>query len=128
MKSIKIYALALGLLAVFAGCQNDVVKPLENDKEAPAPVRDVTYTKMSGSVLLTYTLPSDPDLLYVAASYTNKAGKKYEFKASQRRSDNRQRPPTALKRVHIFLLISYFFLFLILKPFIAIPDSAPDWD
>lgn len=67
MKSIKIYALALGLLAVFAGCQNDVVKPLENDKEAPAPVRDVTYTKMSGSVLLTYTLPSDPDLLYVAA-------------------------------------------------------------
>lgn len=82
MKSIKIYALALGLLAVFAGCQNDVVKPLENDKEAPAPVRDVTYTKMSGSVLLTYTLPSDPDLLYVAASYTNKAGKKYEFKAS----------------------------------------------
>ena len=53
MKSIKIYALALGLLAVFAGCQNDVVKPLENDKEAPAPVRDVTYTKMSGSVLLT---------------------------------------------------------------------------
>jgi len=82
MKSIKIYALTLGLLAVFAGCQNDVVKPLENDKEAPAPVRDVTYTKMSGSVLLTYTLPSDPDLLYVAASYTNKAGKKYEFKAS----------------------------------------------
>ena len=66
----------------FAGCQTDFVKTLENDSEAPALVRDVTYVKMPGSVLLTYTLPSDPDLLYVASSYTNKEGKKYEFKAS----------------------------------------------
>ena len=29
-----------------AGCQTDFVKPLENDSEAPAPVRDVTYVKM----------------------------------------------------------------------------------
>lgn len=33
MKSIKIYALALGLLAVFAGCQNDVVKPWKTTRK-----------------------------------------------------------------------------------------------
>ena len=33
MKSIKIYALALGLLAVFAGCQNDVVPLLLSPKD-----------------------------------------------------------------------------------------------
>ena len=82
MKSIRIYIFMLGMLMALAGCQTDFVKPLENDSEAPAPVRDVTYVKMPGSVLLTYTLPSDPDLLYVAASYTNKEGQKYESKAS----------------------------------------------
>lgn len=82
MKKIIIAALTLGLLAAFGGCQNDYVKPLENDKEAPSPVRDVAYIKQPGAVLLTYTLPSDPDLLYVAARYTNKEGKKYEFKSS----------------------------------------------
>lgn len=82
MKKIIIAALTFGLLAAFGGCQNDYVKPLENDEEAPSPVRDVAYIKQPGAVLLTYTLPSDPDLLYVAARYTNKEGKKYEFKSS----------------------------------------------
>lgn len=82
MKSIKIYTFTLGLLMALGGCQTDFVKPLESDKEAPSPVRDVAYVKQPGAVMLSYTLPSDPDLLYVAARYTNKQGKQHEFKAS----------------------------------------------
>ena len=37
---------------------------------------------LAGAARLTYTLPSDPDLLYVQAIYKNKAGRDMEFKGS----------------------------------------------
>lgn len=82
MISHKISIWACSLLFVFAGCTQDMVKPIENDKDAPGAVQDVKTESLPGAVKFTYTLPSDPDLLYVLAKYTNKNGKVLEFRAS----------------------------------------------
>lgn len=82
MISHKISIWACGLLFVFGSCTEDLVKPIENDKEAPSPVQEVKTESLPGAVKFTYALPSDPDLLYVLAKYTNKTGKVLEFRSS----------------------------------------------
>lgn len=79
MISRKFIIWACGLLFVFSSCAEDMVKPIENDKDAPGTVQDVKTESLPGAVKFTYTLPSDPDLLYVLAKYTNKTGKVMEF-------------------------------------------------
>ena len=44
--------------------------------------RTLKTESLPGAVKFTYTLPSDPDLLYVLAKYTNKTGKVMEFRSS----------------------------------------------
>lgn len=73
---------ACGLLFVFGGCSDDMVKPIENDGEAPGAIENVQATSLPGAVKFTYQLPTDPDLLYVLARYTNKKGKELEFRSS----------------------------------------------
>ena len=82
MISRKFTIWACGLLFVFGSCAEDMVKPIENDKDAPGTVQDVKIESLPGAVKFTYTLPSDPDLLYVLAKYTNKTGKVMEFRSS----------------------------------------------
>ena len=82
MISRKFIIWACGLLFVFSSCAEDMVKPIENDKDAPGTVQDVKTESLPGAVKFTYTLPSDPDLLYVLAKYTNKTGKVMEFRSS----------------------------------------------
>ena len=69
--------MGLRLAFRFRSCAEDMVKPIENDKDAPGTVQDVKTESLPGAVKFTYTLPSDPDLLYVLAKYTNKTGKSW---------------------------------------------------
>jgi hypothetical protein len=81
MNSIK-YITVCALLAAVAGCDTDQLSAIETDASAPGPVKNVEAEPLAGAARLTYTLPSDPDLLYVQAIYKNKAGRDMEFKSS----------------------------------------------
>lgn len=64
------------------GCSDEVNPPIEKDKSAPAPVYNPIVENMSGAARITYSLPSDDDLLYVLARYTNKKGEIVDFISS----------------------------------------------
>lgn len=79
--SIRI--LMLSLMVSFVSCAEDQgPQPLENNSNPPAEVTNVVVQNLPGKAKLTYTLPSDEDLLYVAARYTLENGTPMEVKAS----------------------------------------------
>jgi hypothetical protein len=83
MKLIKsILIMALPLLTVLSGCQEDIIGPLGKNTNAPGPVTNVSVINQSGQATLTYTLPSDQDISYVKAEYTLLSGAKREVSAS----------------------------------------------
>ncbi len=63
-------------------CKRSEIAPIVNDGVAPGPVKDVTVENLSGSAKIKYTIPSDPDVLYVKAVYTTKQGVERETKVS----------------------------------------------
>jgi len=82
MKHWKIaVVLTLGLGAV-VGCQEDKLGPVVNDGTPPGAIRHAEAEALPGAVVITFTPPSDPDLLYVKAVYTTKDGQNRETKAS----------------------------------------------
>lgn len=86
MKRIKILSiriLILCLVVTFVSCAEDKgPQPLEHNSNPPAEVTNVTIENLPGKVKLTYTLPSDEDLLYVVARYKLENGTPMEAKAS----------------------------------------------
>ena len=50
MISRKFTIWACGLLFVFGSCAEDMVKPIENDKDAPGTVQDVKTESLPGAV------------------------------------------------------------------------------
>lgn len=81
ISSLRIFMLSFVLS--FVGCSEDKgPQPLENNSNAPASVSNVTIVNLPGKAKLTYTLPSDDDLLYVVARYTLENGTPMEVKAS----------------------------------------------
>lgn len=83
MNSKRNIIIVSALLAIMAGCgENDTLRPIEQDGTAPGGVKNVEVENLPGAARITYSLPSDPDLLYVEGVYQNKAGKKMEFKSS----------------------------------------------
>lgn len=79
--SIRMFMLTL--IASFVACNEDQgPQPLEHNSNAPAEVTNVTVENLSGKAKLTYTLPSDDDLLYVVARYKLENGTPMEVKAS----------------------------------------------
>lgn len=73
----------LTLIASFVSCNEDQgPQPLEHNSNAPAEVTNVTVENFPGKVKLTYSLPSDEDLLYVVARYKLENGTPMEVKAS----------------------------------------------
>lgn len=77
--NIYIY-IVLGFIA-FA-CNQEPIGQQPLDQIAPGPVSDVKVENTPGGAILTYTLPSDEDLLYVKAVYYLKEGVQSEVKAS----------------------------------------------
>lgn len=76
--------LCIGILVVIAtqSCKQSDIAPTINDGVAPGPVTGVTATNLSGAATLKYSLPSDPDVLYVKAVYKTKQGVERETKVS----------------------------------------------
>jgi len=83
MKKINIHLLLLFLITIgFLGCKEDILEPLENNGNAPGKISNVIVKAGPGIAQLSYSLPSDKDLLYVKAVYTLNSGKVMEVKSS----------------------------------------------
>jgi hypothetical protein len=70
----------LALFSLYA-CSETELQPIEKNSKAPGKVNVTNIESTPGGGIITYTLPSDPDLLYVMARYEEK-GIQREFKAS----------------------------------------------
>jgi len=81
-KIISIFIPACLLLTTIQSCKEDMLLPVENDSVKPGIITNIKAVSRPGTVKLTYTLPSDPDLLYVIGEYTDKYGKTIQNKAS----------------------------------------------
>jgi hypothetical protein len=70
------------LLAINA-CKQERLGPIEKDKVAPGSVTNINIVNLNGSARISYSLPTDPDLLYIKALYTTKQGVVRETKVSR---------------------------------------------
>lgn len=84
-KNLIISCIAIIMLA-FSACKPDKLGPIVNDGVGPGPVTNVKVENLNGAAKISYTVPSDPDILYVRAIYTSKQGQVRETKVS--RSNN----------------------------------------
>jgi hypothetical protein len=67
---------------MFCGCsEEEANRPMENNSKVPGKVTVTYIENLPGSVTITYTVPNDPDLLYVMATYVQD-GVVREYKAS----------------------------------------------
>jgi len=83
MKNIVNFLLVCILAVGLWSCGEDGLRtPLENNQEAPGPVTNVQVENLAGKAKLSYTVPSQQDLLYVKAVYKLPNGKPMEVKSS----------------------------------------------
>ncbi len=84
MKKTLEKVLTIGLLAILCfGCKEDNnLKPIEQDGIPPGEVSNIKVEGVPGGVIISYTLPTDEDLLYVVGRYQTATGKSREFKSS----------------------------------------------
>ncbi|ANI88335.1 hypothetical protein A9P82_02900 [Arachidicoccus ginsenosidimutans] len=74
--------LMLGTL-IITGCKKDGAPGLiEDGTTPPGKVSNVKVTNKNGAASITYTPPSDPDLLYIKAVYSLTSGKEVTVKSS----------------------------------------------
>lgn len=70
------------LICVLAlSCKEELPGPLTNDSAAPPPVSNAQVENLPGAALISYSLPADPNLLYVKGEYEI-GGEKKEARAS----------------------------------------------
>lgn len=80
MRVVKL-TMVYGLL-LLAGCSKDKLGPIEKDGTAPGVITISQVETLAGAAKITYSLPADPDLLYVQAKYKTREGGTIEFKSS----------------------------------------------
>ncbi|MDR1115673.1 MAG: DUF4959 domain-containing protein [Tannerella sp.] len=81
MKSVSKTIFSMLALFCLYACSETELQPIEKNTKAPGKVNVTDVENTPGGAIITYTLPSDPDLLYVMARYEEK-GAPREFKAS----------------------------------------------
>jgi hypothetical protein len=72
----------IAVTSLVFSCDQNNLEPLESNSTPPAQVQNVKVDNLPGKAKITYTLPTDQDLLYVRAEYTLASGKKMEVKSS----------------------------------------------
>ncbi len=82
MKRNVFFVLFILIAIAFSNCKEDELKAIESDKSAPGTIANPVVESQAGAVKIAYSLPTDKDLLYVVAEYTNKYGKLIQSKAS----------------------------------------------
>src|SRR5690554_2438034 len=68
------YILILSTLSLFS-CKEEVKGPLFDSGEVPTAVSNIRVENRPGGAKITYTLPDDPNIAFVEATYT-RAGEK----------------------------------------------------
>jgi hypothetical protein len=76
----SIFTIVMALIVI--GCDQNNLTPLESNSIAPGQVTSVSVKNLPASAKITYTLPSEQDLLYVKAEYTLANGTKMQVKSS----------------------------------------------
>lgn len=80
----KILYTSMAVMLLAAGaCTRNGRGPAEDDGTAPGPISQPVVENLNGSVSITFTAPSDPDLAYVKARYTTASGIIRENKVSR---------------------------------------------
>ncbi|HYH55458.1 MAG TPA: DUF4959 domain-containing protein, partial [Anseongella sp.] len=75
MKRIIVILSAALLANALGSCKEEITNaPVENDGSAPGPVSNVSVENLPGSARITYSVPKDPDLLYVKAEFESQPG------------------------------------------------------
>ncbi|WP_370479241.1 DUF5000 domain-containing lipoprotein [Tamlana flava] len=79
----EFWAIVLVVMLAFMACSEEPGHgPLESNTVPPGIVENISIENLPGKVNLSYTLPSDEDLLYVVARYTTENGTQRETKSS----------------------------------------------
>jgi len=79
---MKKIIISLLILSIF-GCKKDGVNGLlEDNTTPPGPVSNVNVANHNGAAIITYTPPSNRDLLYIKAVYSLKSGEVQTVKSS----------------------------------------------
>ncbi len=76
----SIFTIIIALLVI--SCDQNNLDPLESNSTPPGQIANVSVENLAGKAKITYTLPSDKDLLYVKAVYTLASGQIMEVKSS----------------------------------------------
>ncbi len=80
--NFKIILTLILVIALFAGCKEDTHHPYGSDGVSPGLVTVNQIVNKSGGAVIYFTAPSDKDVLYVKAVFSDSKGKKREVKAS----------------------------------------------
>src|SRR5690606_32993715 len=72
---------AICLLGMIA-CNQEQLGPLVSQGGTPSPLSNISVENLNGGARISYTLPDDPDLLYVMASYSVNSGVERTVKSS----------------------------------------------
>lgn len=73
----------LSIVLLLSACKDVELGPItQEDGTAPAIISDVTVKTIPGGAVITYQLPTDPDLLYIEASYQLSNGENKVLTAS----------------------------------------------
>lgn len=74
------YIYLLAVILIIAACKQDKLQPINKDS-APQAITNVQVENLAGAAKISYSLPNDPQLLYVKAVY-DLNGEQMEAKAS----------------------------------------------
>jgi hypothetical protein len=71
------------LLAIlFAGCKEEMNKPLVSGKGSPGGLKELKVENIPGGAKISYVLPGDADLLYIEAIYSSRKGEQRYSRSS----------------------------------------------
>ncbi|MCH7400986.1 DUF4959 domain-containing protein [Belliella kenyensis] len=74
--------ISLSLLAIWSCAEEDGREPFSKNLTPPGQISEYSVENLPGRAKITYSLPSDKDLLYIKAQYTLGNGRKMEVKSS----------------------------------------------
>ena len=82
MKKYVYFLWLVSFISLFLSCKEETKGPLIESSEMPAPLSNVKVQNIPGGAKINYTLPDDPNLLYVMATFSSRDGEERVVKSS----------------------------------------------
>jgi hypothetical protein len=82
MKKYIYFLWLLTFISFILSCKEEMKGPLMESAEIPAPLTNITVQNIPGGAKINYTLPDDPNLLYVMATFSSREGEERVVKSS----------------------------------------------